>query len=76
MGVEAELELLKRQNRRLKVALFTIPVAIVVVGVIVSSLVAVRAQRLEERARAEAERALRMAEVARVEAERRSEVEP
>ena len=56
MGVEAELELLKRQNRRLKVALFTIPVAIVVVGVIVSSLVAVRAQRLEERARAEAER--------------------
>jgi hypothetical protein len=79
MGGEAEVKRLKRQNRRLKVALFTL-MMIIVAGFVASSFVGVRIrQRVRaeaERARAEAVRAVLIAEAAREEAESRNAVEP
>lgn len=79
MGGDTEIEKLRRQNRTLKVALF----AIIVTGLVGTSLVSVRANRMEqhlraegERARAEAERAVIIAGAAREEAESRNAVEP
>ncbi len=71
MGLETEVELLKRKNRWLKAALFTITilflVAVSIAGVVASRATAMSHQAREQelQMRAEAVRAVMMAEVAR-----------
>ena len=72
---DTEVELLKRQNRRLKAALFT-TTALLLIAIGLAGLAGIRAKRQAEKARAEAVRALQMAEVAREQIENGSEVEP
>jgi hypothetical protein len=82
MGLESEVELLKRKNRWLKVALFTITtvllLAVSIVGVAATRARAMshQAREHEIQARAEAERAVRIAEVAREQAENKNHGEP
>lgn len=82
MSLETEVELLKRKNRWLKVALFAIT-TVLLLAVSIAGIAATRARAMSHQAReqemqmrAEAERAVRIAEVAREQAENKSDGEP
>ena len=66
MGLEAEVEALRRQNRRLKVALCSTLGVLLLAMLMAVGVVGITAMR----ARAEAQRALEMERVARVHAEK------
>lgn len=80
--LNSEVELLKRNNRRLKVAL-SIVASLLLIAACASTWQAIRASRAEayarqqaERARVEAVRAFQDAEDAREQTESQNEVEP
>ena len=81
MDLETEVEMLKRKNRWLKVALFTIT-TVLLLAVSIVGIAATRARAMSHQAReqeiqmrAEAVRAVRMAEVAREQVENKSDGE-
>ena len=82
MGVDSEVGLLKRQNRRLKVAL-SIVTTLLLIAMGMVGMAGLRGRALAEQARDEAERArgeavraLQIAEDAREQTESQNDVEP
>ena len=80
MGLEAEIKILKRQNRRLKIALFstlTVLIVSVLAGIGITSFTAIQAVRAREQTQraVEMERQAREQAVRAVEMEKRARVQ-